>query len=77
MTRKVVLTPRAIADLFESADYIAMDSPPSADRFLEAASNAFEMLARVPHAGVVYVAPSRGIRLRRWPVPRFDNYLIF
>lgn len=70
--------PIVLLDLAELSDHIARDSPKSAHRFLIEARNAFEELARMPGLGGVWEdAPRRIKEMRVWPIPGFENYLIF
>jgi toxin ParE1/3/4 len=65
-------------DLEELSDHIALDSPPSAQRFLTAARNEFERLAEMPGLGGVWEdAPHRMQDMRVWPITGFENYLVF
>jgi len=48
-------------------DYIAIDNPDAADRFLEAASGTFQELARMPGMG----------RMRDFPQARLNNLRSF
>lgn len=48
------------------------------DKFLSAAQETFEALARMPRMGALCGFRRRAIRrLRRWPVKGFENWLIF
>jgi len=75
---RVVVDPAADRDLDDSRDYIAQDNPEVALRFLSAAGQAFEELARMPRMG----SPKefRNPRLagvRQWRIHDFERYLIF
>src|ERR1700704_134830 len=78
MSRKIVVHEEAKFDVIDIAYYIAEDSLPASDRFVEAVDTAFEHLAVLPNVGVVreYNNPKlHGMRM--WPVPGFRNHLIF
>ena len=69
---------QAHADLLEIADYIAADNPEAAERFLDAAEEAFTRLAAMPSIGQTvpfHSTVAHGIRV--WRVEGFERYLIF
>jgi toxin ParE1/3/4 len=69
---------QAHADLIEIADYIAADNPEAAERFLDAAEEAFAQLAAMPSIGQTvpfHSTVAQGIRV--WRVQGFERYLIF
>jgi toxin ParE1/3/4 len=78
MPMPVQKTTQAKADLIEIADYIAVDNPEAAERFLDAAEAAFAQLAALPSIGQAVPfssALAQGIRV--WRVEGFERYLIF
>jgi toxin ParE1/3/4 len=59
-------------------DYIAIDNPDAADRFLEAAYGAYQELARMPGMGRTRNFSQAQLRdLRSFRIKDFDNYLVF
>ncbi len=59
-------------------DYIAIDNPDAADRFLEAAGAAFQELARMPGMGRARKFPQTRLHhLRSFRIKDFENYLVF
>ena len=78
MKPTIIKRPRAKRDLIEQAAYIAQDSPRAADRFLQAAEDAFAQLAEMPGMGRRWSLSVPGFEdVRVWPITRFRNYLIF
>ena len=78
MTPRVVKTPQTEADLIDQFTFIGTDRPAAAFRFIEAANQAFQSLARMPGIGGRWQGGRRETRgLRVWPIPRFRQYLIF
>jgi len=78
MTPRVAKTPQADADLLDHFTFIGADSPAAAFRFIEAASTAFQSLARMPGMGGRWQGGRRETSgLRVWPIPQFRKYLIF
>lgn len=78
MNREVIVLSEANDDLIEQALYIGADNMDFADRFLDAAEEAFEQLSRMPGMGVARPMSHpelRGIRL--WPISGFRRHLIF
>ena len=51
MSTTITKTPQARRDLLELADHIAQDNLDSAERFLDAAREAFDLLAGMPEMG--------------------------
>ena len=68
----------AVQDIIEQSDYIAQDSINAADRFIQAAEEAFHLLAGNPRAGALraYNAPALE-NIRMWPIRGFEKHLIF
>ncbi len=75
----VRVLPRADADLDAAAEYYANEAGVAvALRFLRAVERAYEFLASRPKAGSPGQYHSRKLEgIRRWPVPEFENYLVF
>jgi toxin ParE1/3/4 len=74
------LTKRAQAerDLEDCFVFIGEQDLDAAVRFLEAAEETFERLARMPYVGAEYQTINPALfGLRRWPVKGFEKYLIF
>jgi toxin ParE1/3/4 len=61
------------------AVYLGTEATPEiADRFLVALERAYERLASMPYVGSPYRTTNPALReLRKWPVPKFPNHLIF
>ncbi len=78
MSRRIKKTPRAKADLIDPFEFIGSDDPDAAERFLDAAEAAFELLARTPKRAALreYLNPKL-TRLRMWPIRKFQRHLIF
>jgi toxin ParE1/3/4 len=78
MTPVVVKKPRAEQDLLDHYTYIGERNLDAAERFLDAAEEAFVLLAQVPRMGRVWDSPSpRLAGVRSWTIPTFRNYRIF
>lgn len=78
MTRRIERSPHVWRDLEEIADHIAQDSLDSALRFYDAAEAAFNKLAEMPGMGATRTfRNSRLGGVRMWPIPHFENWLIF
>jgi len=78
LTPTVLKRPLAERDLLARYVYIGDRNPDAADRFLDAAEDAFARLARFPRMGRAWDSPSpRLADLRSWTIPRFRNYRIF
>lgn len=78
MSFRIILERHAEEDFTEHTDYIARDNPAAAIDFIEAVEQALSRLADMPEIGSA--RPFRHSRLegiRMWPVPQFQNYLIF
>lgn len=76
--RRIDARRRALADLYEQALHIALDSPEGAARFLESARATFGTLAEHPRLGRRRsdLAPPFS-RLRSFPMAGFPNHLVF
>lgn len=78
MSGRVVLDPEADRDIDDQFDYFAGRSIDAAQRFLEAAAETFQLLARMPGFGSSsrYNHPQLS-RVRWSPIRGFHNYLVF
>ena len=70
---KIVISPKADADLDDQFRIIAENNLDAAKRFLTAAEDAISLLARMPDMGVSVSLN----QMRFWPIARFRNHLIF
>jgi len=78
MTSVVIKKPRAEKDLRAHYTYIGDRNPDAAERFLDAAEDAFVRLSRFPLMGRLWDSPSpRLAGIRFWTIPKFKNYRIF
>lgn len=78
MGTTITKTPQTRRDLFELADYIARDSLDSAERFLDAAEAAFQLLASTPELGTLCEFRSpQAAGIRMWAIRSFENYVVF
>lgn len=70
--------PQVIHDLIEIATYIAVDNLNVSDRFLAAAEETFNQLAKTPEIGKIcqFVHPQLA-NIRQQPIKGFKKYLIF
>ena len=78
MKKRVDKHPRARIDLAEIFCYIASDNLSAAERFAEAAEDAFLKLADMPGMGPEWgseLPVMSGVRF--WPIRGFSKYLIF
>ncbi|MBI4605369.1 MAG: type II toxin-antitoxin system RelE/ParE family toxin [Planctomycetes bacterium] len=74
----VAKRPQVLIDLLEQAEFISRHRYPAGVRFLEAAEEAFQVLAAMPRMGSVRrVRNPRLQGLRMWPIPGFEKHLIF
>jgi toxin ParE1/3/4 len=75
---RIVVRPKAEADLNEQARYIARDSLDAALRFWDAAESAFDRLLSFPEIGTSrrFQHPSLS-SVRSWPIPGFEKFVIF
>ena len=75
---RFLLRDAAVKDLDDLAAHIQRDSPQTAIRFLEAAEETFQFLARTPELGGVFELPNRSLSgMRRWRIKGFRNILVF
>jgi toxin ParE1/3/4 len=78
MPRFIDLHRVAQRDLEECAEYIRRDNPRAALRFLRAARTTMDRLLAMPEMGSLYESDEPELAdVRRFPVSRFRNYLIF
>lgn len=78
MSSKIVRGETALQDLDHQAEFIQQDSPEAAIRFLEAASEAFELLADMPElGGVCEFSSPKTAGIRVWAIKGFEKHLIF
>jgi toxin ParE1/3/4 len=78
MSPLVIRKPRAEQDLLDHFVYIGERNPAAADRFLDAAEEAFALLAKMPLMGREWDSPSpRLAGVRSWTIPKFKNYRVF
>jgi len=78
MSTTITRTPQARRDLLELADHIAQDSLDTAERFLDATREAFDLLGGMPEMGTQCHFQSPGTTgIRMWSIRGFENYLIF
>jgi toxin ParE1/3/4 len=78
VTRRVVILAAARRDLREQRDYIARDSVATAQRFLNAADEAFQQLAAMPSMGARKQVRNRRLAgLRQWSIHGFERSLIY
>lgn len=78
MSRIAEKTPEARFDLIRHFYFIGTDHPQAAERFLDAAEDAFNKLAEMPGMGPAWGFKSPRLKdVRFWPLKRFRNHLIF
>ena len=78
MSLRIFLERHAEEDFTDHVDYLAQDRPTVALAFIDAVEQAFTRLAELPEIGsprAFRLSRLEGIRM--WPVPQFQNYLIF
>lgn len=72
---RVILSPRAFADLDAIVDYIARDSPSNAAKVIDRLQNAMQSLAQMPYRyRAVQGGSTAPTAVRRMPVPPFLVY---
>jgi toxin ParE1/3/4 len=75
---RVIRRPRAVADLIDHYAYIARDRIEAAERFLRAAGQTFDLIARYPMIGRAWESDDpRLAGIRVYPMRRYRNYLVF
>jgi toxin ParE1/3/4 len=78
MTKRIVITPKASADLDGHFEYLAQYNLEAALKFFDAARQTFAQLARTPNIGSPYITKNPTLQgLRRWTVKSFRTQLIF
>ena len=78
MSTRVLIRPRAQADLDDTAEYLGQDNPAVASRFLAATEEAFQQLLATPGLGRVreYLNPKL-TGLCSWRIRGFEKWLAF
>ncbi len=75
---KLILSEFVEPELAAIWDYIAIDNPDAADRFLESTHDTFVMLAQRPDMGRIRTFPQARLNnMRSFRVRDFERYLIF
>jgi toxin ParE1/3/4 len=78
MSRRVLKSDLALADLEEQAEYIRLRSPKSALRFLEATEALFRQLSSMPGIGEEYKTTNPLYQgLRCFPIPKFPSQIVY
>jgi toxin ParE1/3/4 len=78
MTSPVYRLALAEQDLLDHFEHLLSERPEAALRFVDAIEAAFERLAYMPLIGVSRPFRKAGLEdIRMWPVPDFENFLIF
>ena len=78
MGKRLVRKRAADRDLADQVEHIAEEHPAAARRYLLAVERAFERLLEMPEMGVRRAFNGRRLEgVRMWPVPGFNNFLIF
>jgi toxin ParE1/3/4 len=78
MTKRIVITPKASADIDGHFEYLAQYNLETALNFFDAARQTFAQLARNPSIGSPYITKNPAFQgLRRWTVKSFRTQLIF
>lgn len=73
---RIVKLPQALADLVETAEFLAEGDVEVADRFFDAFESTLESLKRTPKIGAVKRYRDQ-TDIRMWFVQGFENSLIF
>lgn len=75
---RIIVLPRAEADISEIALFIADDSLDAAIRFIDQARDAFEFLSKFPDAGSDHVLSSESLKgTKSWPIRGFEKWIVF
>lgn len=75
---RIIVLPRAEADISEIAFFIADDSLEAAMRFIDQARDAIEFLSKFPDAGSDHLFSSESLKgTKSWPIRGFDKWLVF
>jgi plasmid stabilization system protein ParE len=78
MSRRVKWSPAAKQDLKDLKKYISSKNRLAADRFARAAKAAGQKLAEFPEMAPIWETTHPLFQdLRVWPIPQFENHLIF
>jgi toxin ParE1/3/4 len=78
MPRRILKSPQSGIDLLELAEYISHDSLAAAERFLDAAEAALDLLRDNPELGTLCSFPNpRAIGIRMWTIRGFASRVIF
>jgi toxin ParE1/3/4 len=78
MTARIICPEVVEQDLLDLAGFIAKGSLESALRFLDAAEDAFQRLARMPEMAGLWESPHRRLAgIRVWRIHGFENHLVF
>lgn len=78
MSLEIVESPAAIADVMDTADYLAEKAGlNTSDKFLAAAKATYRQLASMPGMGSLRDYGPTYPTLRIWPVSKFPSHLIF
>jgi len=78
MKPRIVKRPQARQDMLDHFAFIGEDSPAAAERFFDAAEEAFQRLAEMPNLGRRWISASPhlgDVRVRI--IHGFPNYLVF
>lgn len=76
---QIVIRPAARRDILEAFDYLSREGGArTADRFVSGVESAARLLAERPRIGRVCGFSGRiSRRFRQWPVPGFEDWLIY
>jgi toxin ParE1/3/4 len=75
---RIFLELHAEEDFTGYVDYLAQERPAAALAFIDAIERAFARLAELPEIGSPRAFQNSRLEgIRMWPVPQFQNYLIF
>ena len=78
MGKRLVRKRAAERDLADQVEHIAKEHPAAARRYLLAVERAFDRLLEMPEVGVQRMFKNPALAtLRMWPVPGFNDFLIF
>ena len=78
MSRRIIRSDLALADLEEQAEYIRRSNPRAALRFLDAAEATFRMLASMPGLGQGHESENPLYQdLRCFPISKFRAHVVY
>lgn len=78
MTKRIVITPQASADIDKHFEYLGQYNLEAALNYFDAARQTFAQIARTPGIGSPYRTKNQALQgLRRWAVKGFSAQLIF